>query len=610
MGSIQRREWLEKLDEHYNPLEHKFQAGVVQLSGFIRDQFYYDYRYPEVELPHLLAEHFRNKVDMFVWYSWAEGLQYEFDHITLPAASPAQSTSSYAASFDPLDVERAFAQVRIEQQTETGRRGGGKYANNASDAMREIHEHLTGYPDKHIVALFQDVMWQFPGSNPADQNLVPLVRTWPNVCLGRHLVIFAAEVMPDWVQNFLKGTGSIGLTIAGPTADEIKQRLIYEHLRSQENFFDWAILDSVANYFETAMARPDRGYRFFVTQNITHRGGAYYDAEFLKINQAEAIAVDYQRIDVQAFEQYLNDHIIGQSEAKRWAVTEVKRLQQRANRQQRPKPVPRIRKLFAGPSGVGKTEIARVMCKFIFDREPLIISGVEYQMEHEVVKLLGAPPGYVGYGQPGILTRYLQERPYGLILLDEYEKGHDSLRLFFMNALEEGYATTPDGTRLSFGETVVIATSNAGAQEADEHAKADQVSATARKQIYDEAISRAYNQALLGRFGGYIVFDRFTEEERWQIAQLYIRLFIRQTQREYNLPVLEFDATNNFYQQLLQRCPRNLGARKIKDAVTQIMELVVDYYLEGKAQEASRVVQLDWTGPFPSVNEREIEVHL
>ncbi len=248
------------------------------------------------------------------------------------------------------------------------------------------------------------------------------------------------------------------------------------------------------------------------------------------------------------------------------------------------------------------------MCRFVFrNREPLIIAGTEYQQEQDIAKLLGAPPGYVGHGQPGALTRYLQEKPYGLILLDEYEKGTEPLRLFFMNVLEEGYATTPDGIRLNFGNTIIIATSNAGAKIADERPDAENIPLNVRKEIYDEAINQTYNQALLGRFDGCAIFERLTDEDRLRIAQLYVDLFIKQARHTHGLPGFSATATTNFYVQLLTHCPKNLGARKIKSLVNVIMETVLDIYFDDKTTHS---ISLDWGGDFPTANDRKVDVYL
>ena len=595
---------MEQLDGLYDPTAKQMQASVIRLSGLIKDLMYYDLRHPDVALPQMLTEHFRGKADMFVWYSLIEGLQYEFDHITPDTSDPTRPLPSVERSVAaPLDPGAAFQRAREARQASAGRRGGGKYANNAPDAIREIDELLRGHRNRHIVVLFHNVMWELTGQDAPE--LIPRIANWPGLCLGHHLVIFTAEPMPTWIQD-IHGAGVQDLTIQGPTADEIKLRLIHEHLSTGDPFFDWQKLDEIATFFEAKARSLNTGYRWIVEHSIdkSNRGNRIYDADFLKQN-LQTDALDYSQIDVQGFEQHLTAHIIGQTEAKRWAIKAVQRLQKHGVPKGRSKPKPLIRKLFAGPSGVGKTEIARVMSRFVFNRDPLIIPGTEYHLNHETAKLLGAPPGYVGHGQPGLLTRYLQEKPYGLIVLDEYEKGSEQFRRFFMNVLEEGITTTPVGIILNFGNTIVIATSNAGS-EVDERPEYEHISAKEREQFYKAAIAQKYDQALLGRFSGYIVFDRLSDQDRLEIAHLYVNLFTSQAKREHDLPAFPVRATDAFYSQLLRRCPKSMGARKIQESINTIMEDVLDVYLD----EPHHAVSLDWTGDFPTANGHEIEIHL
>ncbi|OQY79786.1 MAG: hypothetical protein B6D41_22050 [Chloroflexi bacterium UTCFX4] len=605
--TYKRREWLERLDELYDPTRRLARAGVIRLSGLVDDQFYYSPHQPMIELPQLLAAHFADQVDMFVWYKWGLGLQYEFDRVTLPNGNESANSSTGIDIRDPFSALNSARGAQVENR---GRRGGGQYANNAPDALRQVDEHLRGHPNKRIVALFHQVSWDFPGNNQNNQNLVPNILEWPKLCLGRHLVIFSAEPMPDWIKNLFRGS-TIDLRVTGPTADEVKRRLIHEYLATGKSFFDWKLIDSLARFFQETFSAANGtnvGYHAFVVQQIENRGDTQYNKEFLDKNQKTS-ALDYHTIKVDEFKTYVTERIIGQEKAKEWAIEQVRRLKKRGVPPNRARPIPLVRKLFAGPSGVGKTELARVISRFVFQRDPLIIAGTEYQLEHEVIKLLGAPPSYVGYGQPGVLTQYLQEKPYGVIVLDEFEKADERLRLFFMNALQEGISKTPDGIELNFGNTIVIATSNTGSKEIDEIPNAENIPPEQRQQLYERAIAEFYNQALLGRLDGALIFDRLTELDRVKIAQLYVQLFIQSAQKAYSIPQFQASMSDQFFMQLLLRCPKNLGARKIENAVSQIMEAVLDRYYEGEQVEHTPM-RLDWSGKFPAVDGMPLEVHL
>ncbi len=598
-----RREWLEKIDALYNPTRRLARAGVIRLNGLIDDRFYYNHQYPSVELPQLLAEHFRDKVDMFVWFKWGVGLQYEFDRITMTNMPIAGQPPSGINARDPLT---ALQQAQHAQQANQGRRGGGRFANNAPEALQTVDEHLRGYANRRIVALFHQTNWDFPGRNPEHQNLVPQIMDWPKICLGKHLVIFSSEPLADWVRSFFKGS-TVDLSVTGPTSAEIKQRLTFEYLTKGEKFFDWQQLDPVARFFEKTFGStsgPNVGYHSFVVQQIENRGTTTYDKEFLD-NQPTS-AVDYHKIDVEGFKRHLDENIIGQDKIKSWAVGRLKELQVLGVPSNRPRPLPVIAELFAGPSGVGKSELARVIAKFVFDRPPLIIAGTEYQLEHEVAKLLGAPPGYVGFG-PGELTRYLQTIPYGLILLDEFEKCHESLQLFFMNAMDQGTTTTPDGFQLNFGNTIVIATCNTGASEIDDQLGSQNLTTQQREDAYQRIIQRTFNNALLGRFEGIRIFDMLSEQNRQDIARLCVTRFVKENREAYMMPNFAVNATENFYRELLARCPSEFGTRRIQKLVESIMKPIL-IAVRQKTSTTAEPIKLDWEAEFPTMDQHPIHI--
>jgi len=606
MAGFQHRKWLDDLGKLYSPTKRLMQAGILRLDGFIGDQFFYDSVHPAIELPELLAEHFHGRVDAFAWYTLSQGLIYEFDHITPSEPTTPSVNVSAPVPIDPRDPMAAFRQAQQQRVVQSGRRGGGKYANNPWEAVRTIDEQLRGHRDKRIVVLFQDTIWDFPGSKPENQELVPRVREWAKICLGSHLVIFAGDPLPQWTHHYLSGSGIRDLSITGPTTDEIKARLVLASLEQDQDVVDWNMLDDAAHFFQERHTHPTTGYRAFVVQYITHRNDRVYDTEFLKRNQTAKNVYDYSQIDVTAFEQYLTEHVIGQEEAKRWAITQVRRLQKQGMPAKRKKPIPIIRKLFAGPSGVGKTEIAKVMCKFIFQRDPLIIPFTSHTQEHDVAKLIGAPPGYVGYGQPTDLSRYLQEQPYGLIVLDEFERGHRKVQEFFMNVLQEGFETIPGVARFEFGNTVIIATSNAG-KAIDEQPNAERISSEERRQFYEDAIRAACDAALLRRLDGWIIFERLNDQDRLDVARLYIGLFVKNARSERELPDFAANATDAFFQRLLSQCPKIMGAGKIEVAVNQVMDCVLDVYYDTQPTGA---IQLDWTGADPTANGQDLEVSL
>src|SRR5699024_8460323 len=162
-------------------------------------------------------------------------------------------------------------------------------------------------------------------------------------------------------------------------------------------------------------------------------------------------------------EEVLHDHIIGQSEA----VTAVSRAIRRARAGLKDPKRPIGSFIFLGPTGVGKTELARTLAEVMFgDEESMIrIDMSEYMEKHSTSRLVGSPPGYVGYDEGGQLTEKVRQKPYSVVLLDEVEKAHPEVFNILLQVLEDGRLTDSKGRLVDFRNTILIMTSNVGASE-------------------------------------------------------------------------------------------------------------------------------------------------
>src|SRR5881397_936672 len=171
-------------------------------------------------------------------------------------------------------------------------------------------------------------------------------------------------------------------------------------------------------------------------------------------------------------EDRLHQRIIGQDEAVRLVSEAVRRA--RAGLQDPKRPIGSF--LFLGPTGVGKTELARALAEFLFDDEHAMvrIDMSEYQEKHTVSRLVGAPPGYVGYDQGGQLTEAVRRRPYSVVLFDEIEKAHAEVLNVLLQLLDDGRLTDGKGRTVDFKNTVVIMTSNLGSHLIAEDASREQ----------------------------------------------------------------------------------------------------------------------------------------
>ncbi len=222
-----------------------------------------------------------------------------------------------------------------------------------------------------------------------------------------------------------------------------------------------------------------------------------------------------EREKLMRMEQELHQRVVGQDEAIRAVANAVRRA--RAGLQDPNRPIGSF--LFLGPTGVGKTELARALAEFLFDTEEAMvrIDMSEYQEKHTVSRLIGAPPGYVGYEEGGQLTEAVRRRPYSVILLDEIEKAHPEVFNVLLQLLDDGRLTDGHGRTVNFTNTIVIMTSNVGSRWIKELG-----AEAARGEVMAE-LDRTFRPEFLNRIDGIILFDQLTQEDLVQIVAIQTR---------------------------------------------------------------------------------------
>ena len=213
-------------------------------------------------------------------------------------------------------------------------------------------------------------------------------------------------------------------------------------------------------------------------------------------------------------EQNLHRRLIGQDQAVRTVANAVRRA--RSGLQDPGRPVGTF--IFLGPTGVGKTELARALAEFLFDDERAMvrIDMGEYQEKHTVSRLIGAPPGYIGYDEGGQLTEAIRRRPYSVLLLDEIEKAHPEVFNVLLQLLDEGRLTDGQGRTVDFRHAVVIMTSNLGSELWGSAEGVDEAAEAAVRQL----LTRHFRPEFLNRIDEVVVFHRLTREDLRAIVDL------------------------------------------------------------------------------------------
>ncbi len=233
--------------------------------------------------------------------------------------------------------------------------------------------------------------------------------------------------------------------------------------------------------------------------------------------------------------------------------------------------------IFSGPTGVGKTELARALAEFLFaDRDALIrVDMSEYMEKFSVSRLIGAPPGYVGYEDSGTLTKAVRRRPYSVVLLDEIEKAHPDVFNLLLQVLDEGHLTDNYGRVIDFKNTVLIMTSNLGARDITKggglgfHTADPQSSYDVMKDKVREEIERAFNPEFLNRVDDIIVFHPLTREQIGEIVHILLA-DVRERLKEEELSLRLTDGAIAFL--VDKGYDQKFGARPLRRAIQRYLE--------------------------------------
>ena len=271
----------------------------------------------------------------------------------------------------------------------------------------------------------------------------------------------------------------------------------------------------------------------------------------------------------------LKGAVIGQDEAVDKVVKAIQR--NRAGLKDPNKPIGSF--IFLGPTGVGKTQLAKVLSKYLFDNNDNLIriDMSEYMEKFAVSRLVGAPPGYVGYEEGGQLTEKVRRKPYSVILLDEIEKAHPDVYNILLQVLDDGQVTDSLGRKVDFKNTIIIMTSNIGSRELKDFGAGVGFATTAKnnsqsteaKGVIQRALKKAFAPEFLNRIDDVILFNSLDQEDIFKIIDIELKsLFFRINELGYKIELTkaakEFIATKGYDSQF--------GARPLKRALQKFLE--------------------------------------
>ncbi len=303
--------------------------------------------------------------------------------------------------------------------------------------------------------------------------------------------------------------------------------------------------------------------------------------------------LESERSKLLSMEERLHDRLIGQDEAVSAVANAIRRS--RAGLQDAKRPIGSF--IFLGSTGVGKTEMARALAEFLFDDENALIriDMSEYMEKHAVSRLIGAPPGYVGYEEGGQLTEAVRRRPYSVVLLDEIEKAHPDVYNVLLQVLDDGRLTDSQGRVVDFKNTIIIMTSNLGSELMQDQlllvdeSNRDSIMATLRIQVVDLLRARLRPE-FLNRIDEIILFKPLVPSEVQRIATLQIAA-VEQRMKDLGIQLV---VTPNCVEWLGKRgYDVQLGARPLKRVIQRYLADPLALKILGAEVRAGDIVTVD-----------------
>ncbi|MBP1676953.1 MAG: negative regulator of tic competence [Bacteroidetes bacterium] len=354
-------------------------------------------------------------------------------------------------------------------------------------------------------------------------------------------------------------------------------------IRDQEKQAQYQLEDAIKRWEEDAQKHPETVDEEQVAEVVAMMSGIPVQ----RIAQAEGFKLRQMK-------ETLQGKVIGQDEAVNKIVKAIQR--NRIGLKDPSKPIGSF--IFIGPTGVGKTHLAKILAEFMFDSADALIrvDMSEYMEKFSVSRLIGAPPGYVGYEEGGQLTEKVRRKPYSIVLLDEIEKAHPDVFNLLLQVMDEGRLTDSLGRRIDFKNTIIIMTSNVGTRQLKDFGKGvgfntpTDVSLDSEfsRGVIQKALNRTFAPEFLNRVDDIIMFDQLSKDSIKQIIDLELKgLFGRVTGMGYKLELS--DEAKNFIAE--RGYDVQFGARPLKRSIQRYLEdQLADIVLSGELEAGDTIL--------------------
>ena len=466
-------------------------------------------------------------------------------------------------------LERRFQPVTVEEPTQ--------------EQAVEILKGLRPYYEKHH------------GVTITDEALEAAVKMSIRYIAERHLPDKAIDLM-DEASSRVQLTG---ITVP-PQLKEVEQNLHALAEKKEEairegNFSRARELQEgqkeLEESYEKLKKRQEQRYKNKKMQ-VTEENIAQIVSSWTKIPVQKLAQKESKRLA--GLEKELHKRVIGQEEAVEAVAKAIKRG--RVGLKDPARPIGSF--LFLGPTGVGKTELSKALAETVFGSEQAMIrvDMSEYMEKHSVSKLIGSPPGYVGYEEGGQLSEKIRRNPYSVILFDEIEKAHPDVFNILLQVLDDGHITDAQGRKVDFKQTCIIMTSNAGAQSIVEPKRLGFSQGEDKKKDYEdmkrgvmEEVRRIFKPEFLNRIDEILVFHMLDKQEIRQIVNILVKKLENRCKEQLDIELVVRSSVKDYLAE--SGFDSKYGARPLKRAIQNKLEdKMAEEILEGKIHRGDRVI--------------------